>query len=80
MKKLSLMKSKKFVRNICKKRFYNDDDKKYQKVGDHCHHTGQFIEAAHSNCHLNYKVLKKIPVVIHNAGCDTYFIIKQLEE
>ena len=68
------------VCHICKKKFYNDDDKKYQKVRDHCHHTGKFIGAAHNNCNLNCKVLKKIPVVIHNAGYDTYFIIKQLAE
>ena len=36
--------------------------------------------AAHSNCNLNYKVLKDIPIIIHNASYDTHFIINQLAE
>ena len=39
-----------------------------------------FRGAAHSICNLRYKVPKEIPVVIHNAGYDTHFIIEQLAE
>ena len=54
--------------------------KKYRKVKDHCHYTGKFRGAAHSDCNLKYKVPKNIPIVIHNAGYDTHFIINQLAE
>ena len=42
--------------------------------------TGKFRETAHSKCNLNYKVLKDIPVIIHNASYDPHFIINQLAE
>ena len=58
----------------------NDEkDEKFEKcrkVKDHCHYTGKFRGAAHNYCNLIYKVPKSIPTVIHNAGCDTHFIIK----
>ena len=82
--------------HICKKKFYlddengndqnendkNDNDKneKYRKVKDHCHCTGKFGGAVHNYCNLIYKVPKNIPIVIHNAGYDTHFIINQLAE
>ena len=40
----------------------------------------KYREAAHSICNLKCKVTKKILVVVHNAGYDTHFIIKQLAE
>ena len=40
----------------------------------------KFRGAAHSKCNLNYKVPKDIPMIIHNASYDTYFIINQLAE
>ena len=50
-----------------------------QKVRDHCHYTGKHRVAAHSNCNLNYKTPKEIPVVFHNGSTyDNNFIIKQL--
>ena len=50
-----------------------------QKVRDHCHYTGKYRGAAHSNCNLNYKIPKEIPVVFHNGSTyDYHFIIKQL--
>ena len=36
---------------ICKKRFSTDNDnKKYNKVRDHCHYTGKYRGAAHDIC------------------------------
>ena len=58
----------------------NDENEKYRKVKDHCHYTGKFRGTAHSDCNLRYKVPKNIPIVIHNAGYDTHFIINQLAE
>ena len=57
------------------------NDKNYinkKKVKDHCHYTGRFRGAAHSKCNLNYKVLKEIPIIIHNASYNTHFIFEQL--
>ena len=63
---------------ICKKEF-NNNDKKQQKVKDHCHYTGKYRGAAHNICNLRYKVPKEIPVVFHNGSTYDYnFIIKEL--
>ena len=66
--------------HICEKEFSTDNkDKKNHKVRDHCHYTGKYRGAAHSNCNLNYKIPKEIPVVFHNGSTyDYHFIIKQL--
>ena len=59
----------------------DEDDENYKnrkKVKDHSHYTEKFTGAAHSICNLNYKVLKNIPIIIHNASYDTHFIINQL--
>ena len=50
--------------HICKKEFCYDKNEKnkfklYQKVRNHCHYTGKFIDAAHSICNLRYKVQRK---------------------
>ena len=64
---------------ICKKRFSSDDNKKYQKIRDHCHQTGQFRGAARDICNLRYKTPKEIPIVFHNGSTyDYHFIIRQL--
>ena len=63
---------------ICKKEF-NDNDKKQQKVKDHCHYTGKYRGGAHNICNLRYNVSKEIPVVFHNGSIyDYHFIIKDL--
>ena len=63
---------------ICKSEF-NNNDKKQQKVKDHCHYTGKYRGAAHNICNLRYKVPKEIPVVFHNGSTyDYHFIIKEL--
>ena len=86
MKKISLMKSKKYVVcHICKKKFCNDENENsefelYHKVRDHCRYTGKCKGAAHSIYNKRYKEPKEIPVVTHNATYDTHFIIKQLAE
>ena len=44
---------------ICLKKFStDDDDKKYHKVRDHCHYTGNYREAACNICNLRYKTPK----------------------
>ena len=65
---------------ICKKEFdNNDNDKKQQKVRDHCHYTGKYRGAAHNICNLRYKIPQEIPVVFHNGSTyDYHFIIKEL--
>ena len=63
---------------ICEKEF-NNNDKKQQKVRDHCHYAGKYKGAAHNICNLRYKVPKEIPVVFHNGSTYDYlFIIKEL--
>ena len=72
------MKSKKYV-IYAKKSFVMIKTKK--KVRDHCHYTGKFRGAAHSECNLRYKVPKEISVVFHNGSTyDYHFIIRQLAE
>ena len=56
-----------------------NNDKKQQKVRDHCHYTGKYRGVAHNICNLRYKVPKEIPVVFHNGSTyDYHFIIKEL--
>ena len=46
---------------------------------DHCHYTGKYRGAAHSNCNLRYKIPKEIPIVFHNGSTyDDHFIVKEL--
>ena len=55
--------------------------KKYDKVKDHCHHTGKYRGATHDICNLRYKIPKEIPVVFHNGSTyDYHFIFKKLAE
>ena len=75
--------NKQSVCYICKKEFGNNDtarnDKKQQKVRDHCHYTGKYRGAAHNICNLGCKIPKEIPVVFHNGSTSDYhFIIKEL--
>ena len=74
---LSLMKNKKYVIYV-KKGGFEMMIKTKKKVRDHYHHTGKFRGAAHSECNLRYNASKEFPIIIHNAGYDTHFIINQL--
>ena len=76
------MHNKQKVCCICEKRFSTDDGKKkYFKVKDHCHYTGEYRGAAHGICNLKYKIPKEIPVVFHNSSAYYYhLIIKELAE
>ncbi|KYM96845.1 hypothetical protein ALC62_12487 [Cyphomyrmex costatus] len=61
--------------HVCKKPFMKDD----KRARDHCHLTGRYRGPAHSNCNLNYKDSRCIPVVFHNlTGYDAHFIIKEI--
>ena len=43
-------------------------DKKYCKVRDHGHYTGEYRGAAHSIYILKYSVPKIIPIVFYNSS------------
>ena len=68
------------VCHICEKVFSTDyNNKKYHKVKDHCHYTGEYRGAAHDICNLRYKIPKEISIVFHNGSkCDYHFVIKEL--
>ena len=58
-------------------------DKKYCKVRDHCHYTGEYRGAPHSICNLKCSVpiFLKILITLHNgSNYDYHFIIKKLRE
>ena len=58
---------------ICNKKLDQD------KVRDHCHITGKYRGAAHSQCNLKPKIPKKIPIIFHNLeGYDGHIIFKEL--
>ena len=51
----------------------------YKKVRDHCHITGKYRGAAHSQCNLKLKIPKKLPIIFHNLeGYDGHIIFKEL--
>ena len=68
-----------FVKKILKINIWNI--KKYRKLRDYCHFTGEYRGAAHSICNLKYSVPKWIPISFHNeSNYDYHFIIKELKE
>ncbi|XP_046387447.1 uncharacterized protein LOC124157025 [Ischnura elegans] len=49
------------------------------RVQDHCHLTGKFRAALHSQCNLKFKMPKFLPVFFHNlSGYDAHFIVPNL--
>ena len=70
--------NKQKICDICKKEFSNNE-RKNNKVRDHCHYTDKYRGAAHNTCNLRYKVPKEIPIAFHNGSIyDYHFIIKEL--
>ena len=68
---------------ICKEKFGNKyvQDKKYHKVTDHCHYTGEYRGAANDTCNLKYSVPEKNYIAFHTeSNYDYHFIIKKLAE
>ena len=68
---------------ICKEKLEENHakDKKYRKVRDNCHYTGEHRGAAHRICSLKYSVPKEVSIVFHNgSNYDNHFIIKELAE
>ena len=62
--------------HICKK---GDFTENRFKVRDHCHVSGMFRGAAHSDCNLKYQNQSFIPVVLHNlSNYDSHFIVREL--
>ncbi|XP_065639659.1 uncharacterized protein LOC136072381 [Hydra vulgaris] len=55
--------------HICEKDLNED------RVRDHCHITGKYRGAAHSDCNLQFKIPKFIPVLFHNlSGYDSHLL------
>ena len=55
------------------------DELGVEVVRDHCHVTGKYRGAAHSNCNLNYKLMERIPVFFHNLrGYDAHHIMSAI--
>ena len=72
------MKMQKSVTFIMKNFKINIWRKKYCKVRDHCHYTGEYRKAAHSIYNLKYIVPKKISIAFHNESShDYHFVIKK---
>ena len=62
---------------ICKKPIDNDED----KVRDHCHVTGKFRGAAHKKCNLDFKLSKKVSVILHNLrGYNSHLTFNELDK
>jgi len=56
-----------------------DEELGTDRVRDHCHLTGKYRGATHSDCNLNYKFTKRIPVVFHNLkNYDVHLLIKPM--
>ena len=47
-------------------------DKKYCKVRNHCHYTGEYRGDAYSIHNLKYSVPKMIPTAFHNGSSYDY--------
>ena len=66
------------VCHICERKFTPSK----QKVRDHCHITGKYRGAAHSDCNLKWAISAeklKIPVIFHNLkGYDCHFIMQKI--
>ena len=60
---------------ICDKEYMDKDT----RVRDHCHITGKYRGSAHQDCHFNFRLTDKIPVIFHNLrGYDSHFIMQKI--
>ncbi|XP_050516169.1 uncharacterized protein LOC126891303 [Diabrotica virgifera virgifera] len=59
---------------ICTQPFSDDDI----KCKDHCHRTGTYRGPSHQCCNLQLRETFMIPIVFHNLGYDSHFLIKHL--
>ena len=67
----------------CKEKFEDKcaKEKKYCKLRDHCHYTGEYRGPGYSMYNLKFNVPKEIPIFFHNGTYfDYHFIIKELAE
>ena len=66
---------------VCKEGFVNNSETR-RKVRDHCHFTGRYRGALHSECNLKLKQRPfVIPVFAHNmSGYDSHMFVKLLAE
>ena len=62
---------------ICKKLFTNED----KKVRDQSHIARKYRSAAHSDCNIDLKLTKTVPIRFHNLrGYDGHLIMQSFEE
>ena len=74
---MKIKKSAVLVKKILENKYVKD--KKYRKVRNHCHYTGEYRGTSQSICNLKYIVPKKRPIAFHNqCNYDYHFIIKEL--
>jgi uncharacterized C2H2 Zn-finger protein len=60
--------------HVCEKELGED------RVVDHNHLSGEFIAMAHSDCNLNRRTPRFIPIFVHNfEGYDSHFIMSNLK-
>ena len=56
-------------------------DNDEEKVRDHCHVSSKFRGAAHWDCHINFQLTKRVPVIFHNSrGYDSHLIFNELDK
>lgn len=62
-------------------RAFNSKDAMLRKNRDHDHYSGEFLGAACTECNLQRRKLKKLPIFLHNGSkYDFHFIVRALNE
>ena len=62
---------------ILNKLFKNED----KKVRDHDHISGKYRGSAHSDCSINIKLTKKVPVIFNNLrGYESHLIMQEIDK
>ena len=62
---------------LCKKLFTDED----KKVSDHNHITEKYRGQAHSNCNINFKLNKNVPMIFYNLrGYDGHLIMEEITQ